>query len=312
MQEVKIHNVLDQHVVKTLLYYDIFNYPLKGEEVFRFLGMNSITEKDVFASLDSLAVEGLVARHGEYYSMQFDAKLVTRRVRGNRVAKGYHAIAIKRAGFISKFPFVRAVMGSGSLSKDYMDESCDLDFFIVTAPGRLWIARSLLVLYKRLFLNNSHKFFCVNYFIDEAHLEIEEQNLFTATELATVLPLYGAEYYQRLHDQNRRWVKAFLPNYQVRNTSEIPYSHKGVIKRMLETFINLLLPALLERMLMNATLRRWRKLYQPGYTAQDFSIAFKTKEHVSKNHPRNLQKSILQIYKQKLTWFEGRDFEGQP
>ena len=298
-------------MIKTLLYYDIFNYPLKGEEVFRFLGINSITENDVLASLNTMADEGLVARQGEYYSMQYDHALVARRVRGNRAAKEYHAVAIARAKLISRFPFVRAVMGSGSLSKEYMDESCDLDFFIITAPGRLWIARSLLVLYKRIFLNNSHKFFCVNYFIDAAHLEIEEQNLFTATELATVLPLYGAEYYQRLHDQNRKWVKTFLPNYQVRDTSTISRSHSSVTKRIIEALINLLGPGLLERILMKATLRRWKKLYQPAYNSQDFSIAFKTKEHVSKNHPRNLQKSILEIYKQKLAWFDGKDFDGQ-
>ena len=46
---------LKVHVLKTLLYYDIFNYPLKSEEVFQFLGTNSITEDDVRTTLDALA-----------------------------------------------------------------------------------------------------------------------------------------------------------------------------------------------------------------------------------------------------------------
>src|SRR5690606_3777846 len=104
--------------------------------------------------------------------------------RGNLMANKFSDIARKKAKLISQFPFVRGVMASGSLSKGYADEKSDIDFFIITIPNRLWIARTLLVLYKRIFLLNSHKFFCVNYFVDEKHLGIEEKNLFTATELA--------------------------------------------------------------------------------------------------------------------------------
>ncbi len=125
-----------------------------------------------------------------------------------------------RPKLISRFPFVRAVLASGSLSKGYMDEKSDIDFFIITAPHRLWIARTLLVLYKRLFLGGSHKHFCVNYFVDEDHLEIEEKNLFTATELATVLPLYGAEQYKSLIKTNG-WVRDFFPNYIARSTENV-------------------------------------------------------------------------------------------
>ena len=97
-----------------------------------------------------------------------------------------------------------------------MDEKSDLDFFIITAPKRLWIARTLLVMYKRFFLFNSHKYFCVNYFVDEDHLEIEEKNLFTATELATVIPLYGQVHYTNLLKANP-WLKRFFPNYTPRS-----------------------------------------------------------------------------------------------
>ncbi|MEZ4965453.1 MAG: hypothetical protein R2791_09430 [Saprospiraceae bacterium] len=43
---------------------------------------------------------------------------------------------------------------------------------------------------------NSHKYFCVNYFVDTEHLEIEDKNLFTATETVTLLPLYGRDWYE--------------------------------------------------------------------------------------------------------------------
>lgn len=306
MQGVKVQNKIDQYVVRALLYYDIFNYPLKGSEVFRFLGMNSITEADVLVSLHSLVERGLVAQMGEYYSVRFDMDLVRRRVKGNNEARGYYSLAQKKARFISRFPFVRGVMGSGSLSKDYMDDNCDLDFFIVTSPGRLWIARTFLVLYKRVFLRNSHKHFCVNYFVDEGHLEIEEKNLFTATELATVLPLHGVEYYERLHDANRHWVRLFLPNYQRRESNGIPSGTIGVFKKVVESILNFMLASKWEKLLMTLTYQRWRHLYGESYSQDDFAVAFKTKEYASKNHPRNFQKRILDVYSERLSWFKDR------
>ena len=90
-----------------------------------------------------------------------------------------------------------------------MDEHSDLDFFIITKPNRLWIARMLLALYQKIVLLNSHKYFCVNYFVDEHHLAIEEKNLYTATELSTLIPLYGKEYYPQLMMANH-WINVWI------------------------------------------------------------------------------------------------------
>jgi hypothetical protein len=184
-----------------------------------------------------------------------------------------------------------------------MDDECDLDFFIVTAPKRLWIARTLLVTYKRIFLKNSHKRFCVNYFIDTGHLEIEEQNLFTATELATVIPLYGGEYYQQLLSKNMEWLLRFFPNFKPRAYDGVPADKPSLLKTLSEKMLSLFFGNQLNKLLMLVTLRRWKKLYRKKYDRADFKIAFKTKEYASKNHPRNFQKMVMEQYSQKLEAF---------
>lgn len=153
-----------QYVLKTLLYFDIFNYPLTSREIFRFLGANSVSEKDVVNCLNNLSEQDYVFNTNQFYSLQSGNSIIDRRMKGNAEASKYFPLALQQASLISKFPFVRAVFASGSFSKDYMDENSDLDFFIVTAPGRLWIARMLLVLYRRIALSNSLKYFCVNLF----------------------------------------------------------------------------------------------------------------------------------------------------
>lgn len=291
--------LLREHIVRTLLYYDIFNYPLKAEEVLRFLGTAETDLLFIRRELDSLVEEQRLYRFGEFYSVEDNPGHIARRVKGNEEAERHLPIAVKKAKLIARFPFVRAVLASGSLSKGYMDEKSDLDFFIITHPRRLWIARMLLVMYKRFFLFNSHKYFCVNYFIDTEHLEIEEKNLFTATELGTAIPLYGPHLYRALLENNA-WLLSFFPNYRPRDTDNATPARSGWFKNLLEKTINLFGGDRLEHYFMQMTWQRWMMMYGKKYGASDFQVAFKTKNHVSKNHPRHYQKKVVTLYLEKV------------
>jgi hypothetical protein len=91
-----------------------------------------------------------------------------------------------------RFPFVRGIGISGSLSKNYADEDADIDFFIITSRNHLWIARTFLHGLKKLsFLVGKQDWYCMNYFIDEEALVIAEKNIFTATEVVTLKPVCG-------------------------------------------------------------------------------------------------------------------------
>jgi len=268
----------------------------------KFLGIPALDKSIVISRLNILNDQNIIFRFDEFFSMKNDRSYVERRISGNKEAEKYLVLAQHRANFISKFPFVRSVMASGSLSKGYMDKNSDLDFFIVTAPKRLWIARTLLVLYKRIFLANSHKYFCVNYFVDEEHLEIEEKNLFTATELATVIPLYGSQQYGKLQAVNS-WLSEFFPNYIPRSVAGVPVLKVSWIKKNFENLLSIFFGDTLEKYLQKKTLFRWKKLYEKNYTASDFKVAFKSKSYASKNHPRNFQRTIIDVYEEKLRSF---------
>lgn len=302
MSTNKNHTDLEEKVLNTLVYFDIFNYPLKAPEVFSFIRSN-VSQQCVSECLHELTKRGHVFSFGDLYSLHADERNCQRRISGNIEATKWLSVAGKQANFIGQFPFVRGVMASGSLSKGYMDEKSDLDFFIVTEPGRLWIARTLLVLYKRIFLRNCHKEFCVNYFVDLNHLEIEEKNIFTATELVTLIPLYNESAYHAVLASNG-WARRIFPNYQFVPESGVPTKRSG-IKRLFE-IITYPFTAPLDKLFMNISLRRWMKIYGASYSTEDFQIAFKTKRHVSKNHPNHYQKKVLERYQRKLIEFEKR------
>lgn len=305
MEVIKGHDTaLALQVVKSLAYFDIFDYPLTSQEVLDYLPVNGTTQAEVTRCLDELTEKKQVFRFGDFYSLRDEEQNIRRRIRGNRQAERWLKVARKQAKLIAGFPYVTAVMASGSLSKGYMDEKSDLDFFIVTEPNRLWIARTLMVLYKRIFLFNSHKTFCVNYFVDTKHLEIDEKNLFTAIELATLIPLCNRACYDDLLASNH-WLRGYLPNCRERRDNEVATEPRHFIRRLLE-FVLRPLAAPLDGFCMKRTLQRWKRLYEKKYSKTDFAIAFKTLPHVSKNHPKNFQKTILELYEVRLAEYSRR------
>jgi hypothetical protein len=290
---------LEQAVLRTLTYFDLFNYPLKSSELLNFLQLKS-SKLPVEKIMESLVTQKQIAKSGDLYSLQFDAALFERRKIGNCLADSLLPRVKQQADLILKFPFVRSVMASGSFSKNFMDEKSDFDFFIVCAPQRIWISRMLLVLYKKLFLRNSHKHFCVNYFVDETHLEIDEKNIFTATELATVLPLNGFSHYKKLMESNRQWLFDTFPNFKQRAVPNTK-SHDPRFKKMVEFTITLFFANYVNRFFKRITLGKWKRTYSQFYSSSDFKIAFKSTDSVSKNHPRNFQKKILDLYQDRVT-----------
>ena len=114
--------------------------------------------------------------------------------------------------FYPAFPFVKGIAVSGSLSKYFADEKTDIDFFIITTANRLWIARTILHIFKKFtYLLKMQDLFCMNYFIDEAELGILEKNIYTATEIATILPLFGYKIFDSFFKVNS-WTRSFFPN----------------------------------------------------------------------------------------------------
>ncbi len=180
-------------ILKTVAYFDLFNYPISPEDIRHFLEVEA-GQAEVAQVTEMLVRGGYLYRVGPYYSLQNNPSLAERRQRGEAHADSLLAIANRNARLLYKFPFVRGVCISGSLSKHFADEKADIDYFIVTKANRLWLARTFMLLYRRLTSLTGHlDHYCLNYYVDEEALEVQEKNIFTATELYTLLPAAGGE-----------------------------------------------------------------------------------------------------------------------
>lgn len=281
-----------------LLYRDIFSYPLTAEGVYKNLNRNSTNVNEVDAALTQLEGRGLISKHNGFFGLGDIQSKVTRRLEGNKRAEKMLPTALRWSRFISGFPFVRGVLLSGSLSKNYMEQDGDIDYFIITTENRLWIARSLLILFKKIFLLNSHKYFCVNYFVDENHLEIEEKNQFTATEVVTLLPICGSDLYRKFVAANS-WANKYYPNIESPSSAHFDHCKNGPVKRIFESVFSGALGERLDHVFMSRTIGHWKKKFK-DFEASRFDIALKSRRYVSKHHPNDYQKKVLDRFSSSL------------
>lgn len=283
-------------ILKPILYFSIFNHPLKLEELYSFSEHENRTDFDL--EMETALQQGIITKTDCYYHIDLTREHINRRETGNKNAEKALEKAREKARFISSwFPFVEAVAISGSLSKGYFDQNSDVDYFIITKPGHLWTCRTFLILYKKLFLFNSKKYFCMNYFITADNLEIEEKNRFTATEIVTLIPLFGKERLDAFYESNQ-WVRSFFPNKIITDVATVkPISKKKSIAA-LERFLSGAFGKQIEKLTFRTTFRFWKLKFEKKL-ASEFSIAFKSSKRVSKHHPSNFQKKIIDALNRK-------------
>ena len=197
-------------LIKTFLYFAVFKYPITKDEALSFCPYET---DNIDLEIENLIRQKSLFKIGEFYLPYNNPLWVERRIKGNQLAEKKMAKARKMAAFLNRFPFVRSVMISGSLAKGYMDESSDIDFFVIMKPGNIAITKILIGSCRRLFAKKS---LCVNFMIDSNHLEMRSKNIYSAVEVATLIPMINFEVYNSFMSANRHWVSAHLPNLVIK------------------------------------------------------------------------------------------------
>jgi len=160
---------------------------------------------------------------------------------------------------MSNLPFVRMVAVTGGLAMDNMADG-DIDYLVITEPGRLWLCRALIVGLVRMAALRGTEL-CPNYFLSERAMVLNERNLFTAHEVTQMVPLAGLATYQHLRELNR-WTDAYLPNASgaPRRMAAVEPAHRGT-HRLVESTLRSRVCSPLEHWEM---MRKVRKLGRQG------------------------------------------------
>jgi hypothetical protein len=290
---------IKRNILVTLAYFDLFNYPLTMDEAHLFLPAKYDTEEFGYA-LRSLVIDKLIYKFEKYYTLKNEPFLIERREKGNAKAAEMIAIAGKVGNLLVRFPYVRGIAISGSLSKNFADDDSDIDLFIITAKNRLWIARTMMHCFKKLtFIIKKEHYFCMNYYIDEQDLQIHEKNIYTAIEVATLMPLHGEAVFEQFYLSNA-WTREYLPNKYLRVATAKPVK-SSPFKKFIEWFFNNRIGNYIDSILMGITAKRWlKKMLQKKRNNHGIIMAMDTGKHYSKPDPVNFQAKLMAKYQAKV------------
>ena len=205
---------LENAILKTLAYSDIFDYPLNADELHRYLGVpSSRHDIEEYAAL----MKSISFKDGYYYLTGRNGLVELRKNREVASRKAFRRAMIY-GRILGVLPFVRMAALTGSLAMLNLSKNPDMDFMLVAKHGRVWTARAFaIVLGKiaRLFGDT----ICPNLIVSERVLEWPLHDLYSARELCQMIPITGLDIYHRLFAANL-WVETFLPNAHPK-TSEV-------------------------------------------------------------------------------------------
>ncbi len=296
-------HALTTSVLRVLAYFDVFKHPLTAQEVFEGCDHPSTSLAHVAEALTALRRQGGIRQEGDYYALDAGSSVAERLASGVRCAQ-YLRQAHRYSRLIARFPFVRGVCLSGSVSKGRADAGADIDYFIVAAPGRLWVCRTLLILFKKTVLLNRHRYFCLNYFVDADHLAIPDRNRFTATEIAFLIPTYDYACYAAFRAANP-WVSHYFPNKPLLPAEAVFERGDTWLKRGAEALLAGRVGAWLEKRCLALT-RAYRRAKFRQLAADAYEHAMRATPEVAKHHPNSFQGRVLAAYAHTLRALEAR------
>ncbi len=211
-------------IVKTLAYFDLFHAPLTLSELSTFLWQPGLDHQFFyfFETLLSQSSQNSVweNKHG-YYFLRGREHLIAQRERRVWYVEKKMKRAKKAANILRFLPFVRALFVCNQIQFGVSEKS-DIDVLLVIKSGRLYLTRFFITVFLSLFRlrRNNRKVtdrICLSFYVsdnglDFSGLRIHNEDVYFSYWLATLIPVYDPKNnLQSIVNQNS-WVKNFLPH----------------------------------------------------------------------------------------------------
>lgn len=226
-----------QAIIKTLTYSDIFDFPLRKDEIWKFLiSDKKISYKSFEECLKKIGGKQIYEKEG-YYCLIGDEKNIERRKNNLQEIEKKLLIAKKAVSYLSRIPIVLFIGLSGGLAMSDADHADDIDFFIITKKHLLFTTRFLVLLVLEIIGlrrkkngKNTSNMVCVNFLIDETSLTLssDKHDIYVAHEIVQIKPLFEREDMYSKFILSNNWIKKFYSNSEIVGNKKKPKNlHKS-------------------------------------------------------------------------------------
>src|SRR3989344_27741 len=283
-------------IIKTLLYSDIFDFPLSEEEIWRYLICEKNVAKKHFINRIK-KINSIVFRKNGYLFTTDRESIVKKRLKRIKESKIKLEIARKIIRKLFLLPTVMLIGVSGNLSMLNSEKRDDIDLFVIVKKNRIWISRFFLIAmlklmgkYRKRGQKNVSNKFCLNMLIDETSIKLSSNlhNLYTAHEVSQLMPIRQRKQTYKKFISSNPWTTDFLPNIK-----------EEIDKREVEHHTNSLFEKISSVILLIPFLEFFFRVLQLHLINKN-----KTSETISDNflafYPRDYKSEVLLKYNKSL------------
>jgi glycosyltransferase involved in cell wall biosynthesis len=204
---------LEQAIMKTIVYADVFAFPLTVVELHRYLIGYYAHQNQLQTCLEqSDYLANYLQKQSGYISLRGRQTSGVERQHKLLSTRRHWETATFWGKVLQNIPFLRAGLVTGGLAANNSGSGDDIDLLLITQAGRLWLCRAMVigVVYLARLVGVE---LCPNYLLADNNeaLTLTEQNLYTAREFANMRLIFGRDSYRRLLELNQ-WVEELLPN----------------------------------------------------------------------------------------------------
>ncbi len=214
-------------VLDAVIYSDLFDCAVTEEEIWLF-SRAPISRAQLRELLAEEAVGQTLTKRNGLWCLRGREELTSRRPRHRERAEDLRRRAHRVAGALSRVPFVRGLVLTGSAAARDAGSGADLDLLVLVHPGRLATVFTLLGTSSRLL---GRGLFCPNHYLATDALSVDRRDIYVAREIAQAQALSGAG--GALAEANR-WVEEFLPNTPAGPAALTPRQVRSRAQRLAE------------------------------------------------------------------------------
>jgi len=218
--------VFSQSLLQTLAYFDIFEYPLTREELYRFLWQpkENLDFSEFVQVLEETVqndLKGKVETQGGYYFFFGKSEYIPKRERKILYTEEKLTIAKRAAQKLRYIPFVKALFVCNQLPVG-VKKGSDIDVFIVIKRGRMWLTRAIITAVLSFFLlRRTNKsiadLICLSFYVTDDNLDLSSicitaPDVYQAYWTDHLIPVYDPyDFHTQIREKNA-WVQSYLPH----------------------------------------------------------------------------------------------------
>ncbi len=309
---------LEKSIIKTLAFFDIFDYPLTEWEIFKWLYKpgSLVSLADVRRTLaGSQFLAGKVSRAEGFYSLAGREDIYLLRKANNNLVDAKFKKVVRLVKLYRYLPFVRMIAICNSMAYSNANRDSDIDLFIIARRGQIWLARFFTIVVIKLLgqrpqNKNRQDTFCLSYFIDEDYLDVghtrlHKEDIYYPYWVSQLLPIYDPDNLYKKFLEANHWYREYLP--QARANEFLLEVKDSLLSRFWGRIINVVFNPPLFNLWLRSIYRRWQVSIIDHNIKEQSNIDTRiiVSETMIKLHPNDRREFFYKIWRERVATLLG-------